>query len=606
MDISPHIRATLTSLPKKPGVYLFKDEKKQVLYVGKANILHHRVRNYFQKGRMREPSKESMITHITSIETIVTPSETDALLLEATLIKEYQPPYNIILKDDKYFLYIRVSTSDDFPTVDLVRSITKKSDLYFGPFTSSHAVRETVKTLKRIFKFRTCTPHQGTPCFDYTIGRCLGPCIDAISKTEYHEMIVDLTRFLKGKDEEVLSRLTTRMYDASQKKKFEYAGTMRDRIMAIKKIARKQTVIAQHPLAFDVLGVAKEKRTAAVAILQIRSGKLLNKQTVILSNKPNENERDILEAFISQYYSRTPEHPKDIYAELVPSDTRLLEKTFFLRVHHPTRGAKATLTHTAHHNATSALKNYFASFEKDADVTHNILRNIQKIFKLPTLPHRIESFDVANIQGKHGVGSMVVFLDGKSAQKLYKRFTIKTVSRIDDPAMMAEIFSRRLAHLTSNNDEWQRPDLIIIDGGKGQLSGLKKLPLLQKNRLALFALAKGGHARPTEQNIRERFYSLSGKIYTLPPTSPELYLLERIRDEAHRFAITFYRKKHGTTTTTSRLDLIPGVGSKRRTNLLRHFGSMERIQNASHKEIALVIGQKMAHSIKKYLSKKNN
>jgi len=602
---APKLSAIRATLPTNSGVYIFRDERDHILYVGKAKRLRSRIQSYFQKNRQLEPRKEPMVEKIADIETIITPTERDALLLEANLIKEHQPPYNIILKDDKFFLYIRVTLSDEFPTVDLVRKVTSKKDAYFGPYASATAARETVKVLKRIFKFRTCTPHQGKACFDYTIGRCLGVCMSEISKSEYGDMIHELLLFLRGHGDAVIKRLRADMQKAARMKKFERAARLRDRVQALEKIVKHQTVISNRKEDIDVLGIAKDGRRASVAILQIRSGKLLYKQTVQLASAIEQSEAESMSAFMSQYYTSTLERPKEVFTEILPQHTSELASALHLNIRRPQRGTKATLTRSAHENAQQALTAYLASFEKDEKQTRNTLKKIQEQFSLARIPVRIESFDVANISGKHAVGAMIAFVDGKPAKNLYKKFSIKTIATPDDPHMLAEIVKRRIERMKLQTPGWEKPDLIILDGGKGQLSITRRTVGHDASLIPIIAMAKGGHAKPTEQAFRETFFLADGRSFQLPATSRELFLLERIRDEAHRFATSFYRKRHIKSQSVSELDHISGIGQKRKKNLLRHFGSLERIKKASEKELTAILGQKLAKKLQTCLKEMN-
>lgn len=591
----------LSTLPKKPGVYIFRDAKGNVLYVGKAKVLFNRVKSYFQNNAALEERKRIMVTEIADLETIITKSEPEALLLEATMIKKENPPYNVILKDDKYFLYIRVTLHDDFPTVDLVRKVTNKKDAYFGPFTSAFSARETVKLLKRIFKFRTCEPNQDKPCFDYTINRCLGVCIGAVKKEEYRKMILQLVDFLRGKGEGIVDVLKKEMKKAAERQSFEFAATIRDRVQALEKVLAHQNVISPKRESFDILAIAMEHRIACVALLQVRLGKLLSKQSLILSNKTGEPESSVMQAFISQYYSQSMDVPRYIFCDVLPQESQTLEKTFSFHIRRPQRGDKMTLSHMAHDNAAQGLSVHLASFEKNTIEVQRALEKIQKAFKLSLIPKRIESYDIANISGVHATGSMVVFINGRPEKKLYKKFTIKTVVGANDPAMMAEVLSRRVAHLNAGDGGWEKPDLIILDGGKGQLSVVLKTLGPKAKELSIVALAKGGHQKPTELSDRELFIDARGHEMKLPNPSAELFLLERIRDEAHRFATTFYKGKHAKAQVASKLDDIEGIGPSRKRALLRHFGSVDAIQKASHDQLSAIVGDKMADAIERQL-----
>ncbi len=600
-----HLQTQLETLPNKPGVYIFRDAKKHILYIGKAKRLTSRVRSYFQSSAILEPRKEPMVAKISDIETIIVSSERDALILEANLIKENQPPYNIVLKDDKYFLFIRVTLSDDFPTLDMVRKVTTKKDAYFGPYASASAARETVKELKRIFKFRTCVHNQGKPCFDYTIRRCLGVCIGEISQTEYRAMIHELLLFLRGHGDVLIKQLSKKMEQSAKQKKFECAARLRDRIQALKKIVQQQTIISNRNEDIDIIGIAKDGRRASVAVLQIRSGKLLRKQTVQLSSAIEQTEAESVRAFIEQYYVGIPEQPRYILTEIMPDQKEILVKILGINITRPQRGVKATLARVAHDNAQQALVTHLASFEKDELRTRTSLQKIKTAFSLARTPIRMESFDVANISGKYAVGAMIVFENGKPAKQKYKKFTIRSIQTPNDPHMLAEVIERRVQRMKLQSPGWEKPDLIVLDGGKGQLSVVRKTLDKDAALIPIVALAKGGHAQPTKLSQRETFFLSDGRSLQLASTSRELFLLERLRDEAHRFATTFYRKKHIKSQSVSELDHIPGIGTKRKKDLLRHFGSVIRIQKASQAELSRIVGQQVAMRIKDALVKKN-
>lgn len=590
----------IATLPKKPGVYVFRDGKGKVLYVGKAKVLANRVRSYFQKNANLEERKKIMVQDIRDLETFIVPSETDALLLEATLIHEHWPPYNVILKDDKSFLYIRVTMSEAFPTVDTVRTITNKKDAYFGPFTSAAAARDTVRLLKRIFRFRTCEPHAGRPCFDYTIKRCLGVCIDAISQAAYREVMQQLTTFLKGKSEDVVALLKKEMQQAADRRAFEYAALIRDRIGALTAVMQRQVVVAPNTESCDVLGLYREKHNACVSVLWVRNGRLTNKQTLVMSQAASATDGDIMQAFIEQYYLRVPDRPRNIYTAHLPTLPQELNAALQIRITKIARGRIRALQLNADENAKQALVVHLASYEKDERKRTLALTNIQKLLRLSHQPKRIEAFDIANISGKHATGSMVVFIDGKPAKRFYKRFSIKTVDGSNDPAMLAEIVLRRLLHLSSGDAGWETPDLLLLDGGKGQLSVVQTALKGKYDAIPIVAIAKGGHAKPTEQAERERFFLQDGSEIRIE-RSDALYLIERIRDESHRFATSFYQKKHGASARASSLDAIPGIGPKTKKILLKSFGSVGGIQRASDIELIRIVGETLTKAIRAHL-----
>lgn len=571
-------------LPDKPGVYVFRDKKEHVLYVGKAKNLKKRVSSYFQKTRSLEPSKSLMVKKIADIDYTVTSSEIEALLLEATLIKKHRPPYNIILRDDKYFLYIKIPLAEEYPTVEAVRRVSRDNAKYFGPFTSALAVRSTLKLLKQLFQYRTCTPHRGKPCFDVHLHRCLGPCADAISPADYRRQVVQpIIDFLHGKATDIEKRFATEMQQAAKRKDFEHAAIFRDRLRAISKVTEQQKVIAPNFERFDVVSLARDRDWAAINLFPVRQGKLQQKQGFILQQPTETPDAEILASFLEQFYPRSMDKPKTIFVGCTLPEQNHLARLLGVKVAVPRRGRKYQLWKLGNENAQDFLERKRATHLADANRARLALERLSQTLGLGKIPNRIDCFDISNIQGTNAVGSMVVFERGLPEKKEYKKFTVSISGKPDDFKMMAEVLVRRLKH-----DDWKRPDLIILDGGKGQLSTVLNATKDLRRGLPIIALAK---------REEELFLPGISESVVLPRGSEELFLVQRIRDEAHRFAITFYRGKHGKATTKSLLDEIPGIGPKTKKLLLRKFGSVQGIHGAAEQELAGLIGEKRARTL---------
>jgi len=518
----------VNNIPPKPGVYLFKDNKGNVIYIGKALNLKNRVKSYWQKSQELSPAKQIMVSKIAKIEYIITSSEIEAILLESNLIKKHQPPYNVDLKDDKYFLYIKIAMNEDFPRVFTVRRIAKDNAKYFGPFTSARSVRQTLKTLHKLFPHRNFPKIPSKRQLEYLQNRypeLLGPT----NKIEYKKTIEKIVQFLHGDYEKILKDLKGRMDLRSHAMEYEKAARIRDKIQAIEKLSEKQKVISTKLENEDIISMAKEKDVACINLLLIRLGKLIDSKNFILKNIQDQNDTEIFQVFLERYYAQTTDTPKTIILPIKMKNKNSIENWLKLKIVIPQKGKKRQLIKMGQENAEEYLKQRKASWQKEDLKAKKALEEFKKYLRLPTLPKRIEAFDISNIQGQNAVGSMVVFENGLPAKQWYRKFKIKTVKQANDPAMMAEIVQRRLRHLQKG---WPRPDLIILDGGKGQLGVvLKKL----KVKIPIVALAKQ----------KEDVYLAKQKNpINLPKGSESLFLIQRLRDEAHRFAISFYRKTH--------------------------------------------------------------
>lgn len=584
----PNLLKHAQSLPKKHGVYVYHAEDDTVIYVGKANNLRSRVSSYFRTSADLSPAKAVMVTEIKQIEHIIVRSETEALLLESTLIKKYRPKYNVILKDDKYFQYIKIALRDEFPQVGTVRRVSIDGSRYFGPYTSGLAVRRTMRLLKRLFPYKSCNNKPSIPCFDAHLGRCLGHDTSPGSVERYRQVIERLIDFLEGKTGQVLKDLRHDMKAAAKHRDFEQAALLRDRLQALEHIIEQQTVVTAKRDSFDVLGLARRDSLAAVNLFQVRQGKLVQRDQFMLQNTKDQSDTDVVRAFSEQFYSQSTTHP---HLAIVPVDLPLeLSNALQLEFRHATRGLKRKLLSMATENAEDYLQreqNNWLSAEAKARLG---LEELAHALNLDGSPKRIEMYDISNFQGKHPVGSMVVFEHGLPKKPDYRKFAIRDTNIPDDMRRLAEVIRRRFAHHDEHG--WPMPDLLILDGGKPQLSVvIKNVPGLTEH-VPVVALAK---------EREEIFVPGQSKSIRLPEGSQELFLIQRIRDEAHRFAIGYYRKVHRRETTRSMLDEVPGLGAEAKQKLLREFGTLNNIRAADASDIAKVIGQRKTELLQQHL-----
>jgi excinuclease ABC subunit C len=592
------IEAQLKGLPAKPGVYLFRDAKGTALYVGKAKSLRARVRSYFRGGDSRL-GLDRLIERVEQIEVIVTSTEVEAFHLEQNLIKRYRPTFNVRLRDDKSYPYIAVTVEDEYPRVMFTRERHRRGVVYFGPYASAKKVRETLDVLNRVFPYRPCEGpqpgrHSGIPCLDYHIERCLAPCVGYVSKEDYRTIIDGVIEFLSGETRPVQRQLEEKMRAAAERQEFEEAARYRNRLTAVRHLAERQAADKRAIGTVDVIGIAASGRTAAVQVFPLRGGRLVDRHTFYLENEAGEDVPQLLESFCLEYYGGAPSVPPLIVvpADVGPTDA-LAEFLSDLRgsrveVRPARRGEKRRLQELAQQNAELALESDAANRERTRLRRIEALEELRECVNLESLPLRIECFDISNIQGESPVGSMVVFQDATPKKAHYRKFGIKGVEGQDDFAMMAEVISRRFARAREVTAERYDegfaaiPNLVVVDGGKGQLSAaLAAIHAYDLPRVAVIALAK---------REEEVFVPGRPEPILLERDSAGLQLLQRIRDEAHRFALGFHRRRRDAKARESILDALPGVGPARKRALIQHFGSPERLLDASPEELEGVPG----------------
>jgi excinuclease ABC subunit C len=613
--VTPELQATLKKLPDRPGVYLMKDVRGVVVYVGKAQSLRSRVRSYWQKQAVGGEVHRirSVIDRVADLDYTMTDSVSEALLLEANLIKRFAPRFNVRLKDDKSYPYIKITLADDFPRIERTRRLPNDGSRYFGPYASAVSVDESMNLIRRLFPFRTCTIEikdgqraLQRPCLLYHIKRCQGPCIEAISKDAYRADIEQVELFLEGRQETLVKALEGEMDAAAERTEYERAAVLRDKIRAIERTMESQKMAAFARTELDLVGMARQDNQAAVQLFMIRGGKMVGRDVFMLDAAREAPDDEVLGGFLEQYYSRATSIPVQVLVPSLPGgeEASVLEAFLadrragpvHLRV--PQRGEKRSLMALAVRNATEALAREQARWLADQGKTLGALRELADALGLSDPPLRIECYDISNFQGDQSVASMVVFEDGKPRTGDYRRFRIKGVQGPNDFASHQEVLRRRFRRAKAGDEgseeelRWRLPDLVIVDGGKGQVSAAAEVLA----EMGLDDLPLAGLAKERE----ELFLPGRSDPILLPVTSQALYLVQRLRDEAHRFAITYHRDLRAKASVRSAFDDLPGVGPKRRRALLRVFGSAKRVREAPVEQIAAVpgIGPALAARIK--------
>ena len=606
------IKNKLTNLPAKPGVYLFKNKSDKVIYVGKAKILRNRIRSYFQNSLPFDPKTKILTKSIADLDFIITDSEIEALILEANLIKEHKPRYNINLKDDKSFPYIRI-TKEDFPQVFPTRRIVRDGSTYLGPYTNVKDMRYALTTLKNLFTIRSCkfdlngdvvAKKKVQLCLEYYIKKCKGPCQGLQDIFEYQKTIDKVKQFLKGKTDNLLSELKSEMKSLSVKQKYEEAARVRDNIEALEKYRNSQKVVMNDYRDKDLFALALEDDDACAVIFKIREGKIVGRMHYYLKGTLHKTESDVLEHFINQYYNSTEELPVELYLPLEIEGSKIVEDWLSgksgrdIKIIIPRIGEKKKLMDMCTKNACYLLEELKLQRAKADGAIPYAVQSLQRDLKLAAPPRRIECFDISNIQGSDPVASMVCFIDGRPKKSEYRKFKITSKETPDDFAMMREVISRRYTRIL--REKKPLPDLIVVDGGKGQLSSaLTVLKNLKLAKQPLIGLAK---------RLEEIFMPGLPDAQMLPKTSSSLKLLQNIRDEAHRFAITYHRTLRKKRTISSALDGVPGIGPNRRNQLLKKFGSVKAIResnpNQIHKDGGIPL--KLAELVHQTLQEKNS
>jgi excinuclease ABC subunit C len=613
--VSPRVESQLKALPAKPGVYLFRDAGGEVLYVGKAKTLRSRVRSYFQKTTDGRAQIRSLPGRVADVEVIVTGSEVEALHLEQNLVKRHRPPFNVRLRDDKSFPYIAVTVEDEYPRVMFTRERHRPGVWYFGPYANAKKVRETLDVLNRVFRYRPCEGpkpgrHSGIPCLDYHIDRCLAPCVGYVSVEDYQAIVDGVIEFLSGDVKPIQRELERRMQEAAAEERFEDAARYRNRLFSVQHLVERQAADRQSVGTVDVIGFAAEGDRAVVQIFPLRGGKMVDRHSFHLENVGGQDVTTILESFGLEYYGSAPSVPPQI---VVPSDSgdlsalaELLSERRGARVEIRVaeRGEKRRLQRLADENALHVLTSDLAQGEQRRQRRVEALEGLRETLNLEALPLRIECFDISTAMGQDNVGSLVVFQDGLPKKAHYRKFAIRGQEGIDDFAAMGEMVSRRFARLAAGPaaDDYDEsfaatPNLVVVDGGKGQLAAaIAAMQAFDLPRVAVIALAK---------REEEVFVPGRARPIVLSRHDPGLQLLQRIRDEAHRFAVGFHRQRRETRGFTSLFDELEGVGPARRRALLNHFGSVEAMLGATPEELEGVPGvpAKVARSVYAQLHK---
>jgi excinuclease ABC subunit C len=619
MDINEHLQGILNTAPLKPGCYLMKDTDGKVIYVGKAVNLRNRLRSYFHSSSQEDHKTRKLVRNISHIEWIVVGSELEALILEMNLIKKYRPHYNVRLVDDKSYPYIKVHWNDAFPKLTVTRQMVQDGSRYYGPYTSVWAVHQTLDVLRHIFPYLTCdrviTGRDERACLYYDIKLCCAPCIGKVDQTGYRQMIDDLGQFLEGHTEPVVSRMRIEMDKAAEELLFERAATLRDQIQAIEKVVEKQKVVSSDYIDSDVIAMARTDGEACVQVFFIRNGKLIGREYFLMEGAEETPDADVMADFIKQFYNQSPSVPAQVLLPEEIEEMQIIREWLNTKrggskveIRIPHEGPQQDLIKMAAENASATLEALQAQWHADTHRQEQALAELQAALGLPVIPNRIECYDISNTQGTAAVGSMVVFGQGVPKKNLYRRFNIRSVSGPDDFASMEEVLTRRFNRWKAAQDLAEAPgekpdpafailpDLLIVDGGKGQLS--RAVKVLEEFELSGKFFTTGLAKQNEELFIPDRSVPI-----ILPSHSQALYLIQRVRDEAHRFAITAHRKRRDKAGVASVLDSIPGIGPARRRALLAHFAGIDAIREASVEDIQSVKGmtKKLAEVVKENL-----
>lgn len=578
-----NLQSQLDHLPSHPGVYLFKDAQGEIIYIGKAAVLADRVRSYFQKGADHDPKTGLLVSQIADLETMVTRSELEALILESNLVKRHRPRFNVVLRDDKQYPYVRLPIKEDFPRLSIVRRVQKDGALYYGPYTPANALRETLKVIKHVFPLATCsidiTGKADRACIEYEIKRCMAPCTGNQTRDEYHHIVKQVRQFLEGRDRELLDELRAKMEAAAGREEFEEAARLRDRWFKIDRMLEKQRVTQTSATDQDVLGLARQGGAVDLQILFVRGGLLIGRKDFFWPQSADTPDPELVRSAIEQFYNKDGQPPKEVLIPTELEDTPIIEQWLSdkrgsaVRVLAPERGTKHQLVLLAEENAAAAVANHL----RDVELDRQAGEELKRLLRMESPPRRIEGFDISNTMGNQSVASMVVWEDGQMKKSDYRRFKIQTVMGANDFASMKEVVTRRYG----SAEALARPDLILIDGGLGQLAAaLDGLREVGAQEIPLIGLAKA------RGDKAERIFMAGRKNpLILKGHAPSTHLLQRIRDEAHRFAITYHRKLRGKSLVASQLDHIVGIGEIRRMSLLKTFGTPAQVSQATDEEL---------------------
>jgi excinuclease ABC subunit C len=619
MEISDHLKGILDTAPLKPGCYLMKDVESKVIYVGKAVNLRNRLRSYFHESAQEDHKTRKLVSHIAEIEWIVVGSELEALILEMNLIKKYRPRYNVRLVDDKSYPYIKVHWNEPFPKLTVTRQMVQDGSRYYGPYTSVWAVHQTLDVLRHIFPYLTCdrliTGKDERACLYYDIKLCCAPCIGKMDQAGYRQMIDDLGQFLEGHTEPIVSRLRVEMGQAAEQLLFERAVTLRNQIQAIEKVVEKQKVVSSDYIDSDVIAMARSDGEACLQVFFIRNGKLIGREYFLMEGAEETPDPEVISNFIKQFYIQAPSVPAQVLLPQQIEELHIIREWLNARrggqkveIRIPRRGPQKELIQMAAENASATLEALEAQWHADTLRQEQSLAELKSALNLPALPNRIECYDISNTQGTAAVGSMVVFAKGVPKKNLYRRFNIRSVTGPDDFASMEEVLTRRFNRWKAAQELAEAPgekpdpafailpDLLIVDGGKGQLGRAVKI-------LDQFELSGKFFVTGLAKQNEELFVPDKSESILLPRHSQALYLVQRVRDEAHRFAITAHRSRRNKAGVASVLDSIPGIGPSRRKALLAHFAGIDAIREASLEEIKSVKGmtEKLAQAVKESL-----
>lgn len=609
-----HIEEELKKLPDLPGVYLMKDHTGHIIYVGKAINLKNRVRQYFQSSKNHSIKVKKMVQHIESFEYIITRSEVEALVLECNLIKKFDPKYNIRLKDDKTYPYIKINIQDAFPKMTIVRQMKKDGARYFGPYTNASAMWEIVEIIKNTWPLRTCSRNlpkdigKERACLNCHIGKCLAPCDGKISQEDYKKMIEEVLNFLSGKYKEVIKKLQEDMLVASEDLQFEKAAQLRDQIMAIEKIEQKQTATLSSMLDQDIIAFAKNPEDTLIQIYFVRQGKLVGREHFYLQGTEDETIEDVFRDFVVQFYANATFIPKEVVIERVPSEQEVLESYLAekrgSKVHLiiPQKGNKHGLMELARKNAEVTLSQFGDQIKKEQERTKGAVKEIQMAMGLDKVPYRMEAYDISNTQGIQSVGGMVVFEGGKPKKSDYRKFKIKSIFGPNDYGSLEEVLDRRFNRMKTEEKSSsfsKMPDLILMDGGKGQVSVAEKVMQKYQLHIPICGMVK-------DDRHRTRGLLYQGEEILFETRSEGFKLITRIQDEVHRFSIEYHKKLRGKAQIQSILDDIPGIGKERKKILIQHFKSVENLKTASLEEIEQVDGipKNVAGSIYQFFHRK--